>query len=160
MKAETENYLTECGLWNNIPNINVSREKFAEMLEEYSDIQLRKTKLTNWIPYNFNDLSTRPKTSGKYFVHRKDGKVHWETWNGQGWAYNGNVITHWQDIKPPLATNKDKTVYAVFDEGGHGMRNNGLLGVYNDELIAKKDIGDNWFVIKPVELNKINKNGI
>lgn len=42
MKAETENYLTECGVWNNIPNITMTREKFAEMLEEFSELQLRK----------------------------------------------------------------------------------------------------------------------
>ena len=55
----------------------------------------------NWVKFDFNDLKSRPKKYGKYFVCRKDNKVHWETWNGSGWAYNGNVITHWMDVKLP-----------------------------------------------------------
>jgi len=43
----------------------------------------------------------RPTNYGKYFIHRKDGKVHWETCNGSGWAYNEKVITHWMEIHPP-----------------------------------------------------------
>lgn len=34
-----------------------------------------------WVAYDWNNINSRPKTYGKYFVHRKDGKVHWETWN-------------------------------------------------------------------------------
>jgi len=47
-------------------------------------------------------LASRPKVSGKYFVCRKDGKVHWETWNGSGWAYNEASIKYWKDIKAPI----------------------------------------------------------
>ncbi len=55
-----------------------------------------------WIKYNFMSLENRPKESGKkYFVHRKDGKLHWETWNGTGFAYNNNSITHFRNILPP-----------------------------------------------------------
>ena len=54
-----------------------------------------------WVAYDWHKPETRPKAYGKYFVHRKDGKVHWETWNGSGWAYNETVITHWQKIEPP-----------------------------------------------------------
>jgi len=57
--------------------------------------------VSNWVAYDWNDISSRPPKYGKYFVHRKDGKVHWETWNGSGWAYNEKVITHWQEVKPP-----------------------------------------------------------
>lgn len=56
----------------------------------------------NWIAYDWNKPETRPKKHGKYFVHRKDGKIHMETWNGSGWAYNEKVITHYQEIKPPV----------------------------------------------------------
>ncbi len=31
---------------------------------------------------------------GKYLVIRKDGKIHFEVYNGTGWAYNEKVITH------------------------------------------------------------------
>lgn len=55
----------------------------------------------NWIKFDPNNPETHPKQYDKYFVHRKDGKVHWETWNGSGWAYNGNVITHYMIIEKP-----------------------------------------------------------
>jgi len=41
--------------------------------------------------YNRNN---KPSTYGKYLVVRKDGKTHFEVWNGTGWAYNEKVITH------------------------------------------------------------------
>ncbi len=55
----------------------------------------------NWIRYDWGRLETRPKEYGKYFVRRKDSKVHWETWNSSGWAYNGCVITHWMEVYYP-----------------------------------------------------------
>jgi hypothetical protein len=54
----------------------------------------------NWIEY-INNHDSNPTRYGKYLVHRKDGKIHWETWNGCGWAYNDNVITHWCCIISP-----------------------------------------------------------
>ena len=62
---------------------------------------LRLCNVSGWVAYDWHKPETRPKAYGKYFVCRKDGKVHWETWNGSGWAYNGNVITHWKEVKPP-----------------------------------------------------------
>lgn len=68
-----------------------------EALDKLCDLSI----VSNWVAYDWNDISSRPPKYGKYFVHRKDGKVHWETWNGSGWAYNEKVITHWQEVKPP-----------------------------------------------------------
>lgn len=65
-------------------------------------VYAKQFKDSDWIKYDWNKIETRPEKYGKYFVHRKDGKVHWETWNGSGWAYNGNVITHYREIKPPI----------------------------------------------------------
>jgi hypothetical protein len=31
---------------------------------------------------------------GKYLVVRKDGKIHFEKYNGTGFAYNNEHITH------------------------------------------------------------------
>lgn len=31
----------------------------------------------------------------RYIVMRKDGKVHFEAYNGTGFAYNNNSITHY-----------------------------------------------------------------
>lgn len=72
------------------------------LLKEDADkILFNICHVSGWVAYDWNKPETRPKEYGKYFVHRKDGKVHWETWNGSGWAYNGNVITDWQEVKPP-----------------------------------------------------------
>jgi len=60
-----------------------------------------KCAVSGWVSYDWNKIETRPTKYGKYFVHRKDGKTHWETWNGSGWAYNGNVITFWMELLPP-----------------------------------------------------------
>jgi hypothetical protein len=54
-----------------------------------------------WVAYDFKKPETRPKKYDRYFVHRKDGKVHWEIWNGSAWAYNENSITHWKEIDLP-----------------------------------------------------------
>ena len=45
-----------------------------------------------WMDYNFFSSSQRPLRPGKYLVKRKDDKVHWEQWNGSGWAYNESTI--------------------------------------------------------------------
>lgn len=63
--------------------------------------KLIATETEQWIKYDFNNPETRPKEYGKYFVCRKDEKLHWETWNGSGWAYNEKVITHWKQIIKP-----------------------------------------------------------
>lgn len=55
-----------------------------------------------WIKYDFKDIKSRPPEYNKYLIRRKDGKIHWEVWNGSGWAYNGNVITHYMMIREPL----------------------------------------------------------
>ena len=70
-----------------------------------------KCAVSGWVSYDWDKVETRPTKYGKYFVHRKDGKTHWETWNGSGWAYNGNVITFWMEILPPCQqhiTNRKK----------------------------------------------------
>ena len=55
----------------------------------------------NWVAFDWMKIETRPTKYGKYLITRKDGKIHWETWNGSGWAYNHNEIRFWAEIKPP-----------------------------------------------------------
>lgn len=75
-------------------------EDIEDYAQIYAEWHLEK-KEDGWIAYDWNNIESRPKETGKYFIHRKDGKVHWETWNGSGWAYNGNVITHYKQVNPP-----------------------------------------------------------
>lgn len=44
------------------------------------------------IKYNGSPEQIRTIMYGRYLVVRKDGKVHLETFNGTGWAYNDNSI--------------------------------------------------------------------
>jgi hypothetical protein len=61
-----------------------------------------KPALSYWVEYDFNNLTTHPIDKGiKYLVCRKDGKIHWETWNGCGFAYNNNEIRFWAKILKP-----------------------------------------------------------
>jgi hypothetical protein len=62
-----------------------------------------------WVKYDWNQKETRPKKYGKYFVMRKDGKIHWETWNGNGFAYNNNSIIYWREIKKPIIRNYNES---------------------------------------------------
>lgn len=80
-------------------NLVISKQEAARHLELFA----KQKMLDEWVEYDFNVLESRPPEYGKYFVHRKDGKVHWETWNGSGWAYNEKVITHWRKVLPPAS---------------------------------------------------------
>jgi hypothetical protein len=60
-----------------------------------------KPALSYWMIYDPTKSETFPPKYDKYLISRKDGKIHWETWNGNGWAYNGNVITYWAIIVKP-----------------------------------------------------------
>jgi transcriptional regulator with XRE-family HTH domain len=63
-----------------------------------------------WIAFDFNVLETRPKKYGKYLICRKDGKIHWETWNGSGWAYNHNEIRFYAKITNPILNHETEKV--------------------------------------------------
>jgi|GEM_PF-2275584 len=81
----------------------------VELLES---TQIEIEKLSNalkdapeWIEYNKDDKDTYPPKYNRYLISRKDDKIHWEIWNGMGWAYNGNEIRYWMRIALPKADN-------------------------------------------------------
>ncbi len=49
--------------------------------------------MITWTKYNGEKLST-----GKKLVQRKDGKIHFEMYNGSGFAYNQKVIVAYSEI--------------------------------------------------------------
>ena len=74
------------------------------ILQDYKEWLIKKNIVSEkpvWIDFDFDKIETRPPKYDKYFVQRKDGKIHWETWNGSGWAYNGNAIIRWCKIEAP-----------------------------------------------------------
>ena len=74
-------------LFTNVEDLNVSPTIANAMLGE-------------WAKYP----DVRPKEYGRYLVYRAGcKKMHFETWNNTGWAYNNNDITHWCDVCQPLA---------------------------------------------------------
>lgn len=54
-----------------------------------------------WTKYEFEVIKSRPPKYDTYFVIRKDGKVHWEKWNGTSWAYNEDSVLAWATIELP-----------------------------------------------------------
>ena len=66
----------------------------TDAMDEYADIKVKEFK-DGWI-----SVDSMPKEYGRYLVSR-NGKIHFETFNTTGWAYNHNSITHWKSINPP-----------------------------------------------------------
>lgn len=62
---------------------------------------MKNIALSYWVYFDINHKNTYPVNYAKYLVCRKDGKIHWETWNGNGWAYNHFEIRYWACIVPP-----------------------------------------------------------
>lgn len=82
--------------FHNLINIGEEHQIDVDWAEALLE-DMKCNTLNGWVPV----VRMLPKEYDKYFVCRKDGKVHWETWNGSGWAYNHESITHWMVIAPP-----------------------------------------------------------
>lgn len=81
----------------------LSEETKIIMFVEYGKLVLSESIPTNWIKYDWRNVETRPKKTGRYEVYRKScNKQHYETWNGIGWSSNNNDITHYREIKNPF----------------------------------------------------------
>ena len=71
------------------------------MSNENETKPLKQPAVSYWVAFDWMKIETRPTAYGKYLICRKDGKIHWETWNGSGWAYNHNEVRFWAVIVPP-----------------------------------------------------------
>ena len=64
--------------------------------------QLSIHSVINWVAYDWNNPSTRPPKAGRYLIYRsKCNKLHFEQWNGSGWASSNNDCTHYTLVEPP-----------------------------------------------------------
>lgn len=70
-------------------------------MTEKNNIAIGTPALSYWVAFDWNIKETHPPKYDKYLICRKDGKIHWETWNGSGWAYNHNEIKFYAIIAPP-----------------------------------------------------------
>jgi len=82
---------------NEICSLGKGRELTAAVIEEQLKELLNEPN-DPWIEYSWE--KSRPPKPDRYLVQRKDGKVHFETWNGSGWAYNEKSIVYFQPIIP------------------------------------------------------------
>ena len=73
------------------------------MSNENETKPLKQPAVSCWVAFDWMKIETRPTEYGKYLICRKDGKIHWETWNGSGWAYNHNEVRFWAVIVPPCS---------------------------------------------------------
>lgn len=79
--------------------LDIKSAKYCKELYEHIKEKESKPSM-EWIAFDHDRLESRPKEYGKYLICRKDGKIHWETWNGTGWAYNHNEIRYYALIIP------------------------------------------------------------
>ena len=84
-----------------IHSIGFAEYDMDKLKEEIRGNNTSYVAANNWVAYKFSIVSSRPKNYGKYLVYRKDGKIHLETWNGSGWAYNESVIEYYMHIINP-----------------------------------------------------------
>ena len=55
-----------------------------------------------WNEYSWGNIESRPPKAGRYLIYRKKcNKIHFEQWNGSGWASSNRDCTHWAEIMPP-----------------------------------------------------------
>ncbi len=86
------------------PNKQKNWEDYAIALERVvSELQKNNSPALTWREFDWNKIETRPTTPDRYLICRKDGKIHWEKWNGSGWAYNHNEIRFWAVITKPTS---------------------------------------------------------
>ena len=86
---------SESSLLRDVVSNSIIVEMDEDRLEQVS------SEVIDWVAFDFMQIDTRPKEYGRYLICRKDGKIHWETWNGSGWAYNHNEIRFWAVITSP-----------------------------------------------------------
>jgi len=83
-------------------------EALIQMMKDSEDLELYDQESLTWNPFDWDDKNSHPTEYGKYLICRKDGKIHWETWNNSNWAYNHKEIRYWATITNPIFDNKTK----------------------------------------------------
>lgn len=60
----------------------------------------------SWTDYNFSLIASHPPKPGRYLIYRQIcDKMHFETWNGNGWASSNTDCSHWAVINKPIKQN-------------------------------------------------------
>jgi hypothetical protein len=73
------------------------RHKIKNLKKSFNNCAMHNNP---WQHYPFQT----PGECGTYEVYRAGcKKQHYQTWNGCGWAYDNDDITHWRKVVPPEA---------------------------------------------------------
>ena len=91
-------------------------------------------------------------------------EAHWDykTKPENRWHYDDDYKRLVKAIELSKAEIEAKlSVFAISDIGGQGMKDNGLLGVFDTREKALESVnGDTWYPIKEIKLNVLNPKGI
>jgi len=64
---------------------------------------------TLWVKYSWENRASHPPKTDRYLIYREGcDKMHFEQWNGSGWASSNGDYTHW--LKPE-APNKSNIIH-------------------------------------------------
>lgn len=56
----------------------------------------------NWTEYSWENKDSHPPYLGRYLIYRRGcDEMHFERWNGNGWASSNIDCTHWTNPKRP-----------------------------------------------------------
>lgn len=62
-----------------------------------------------WIKYDWYFESSHPPKPDRYLIYReKCGKMHFEQWNGSGWASSNGDCTHWCKPGKPISSEPNR----------------------------------------------------
>jgi hypothetical protein len=75
---------------------SLSEATLIIMFKQYAEMYCQEKKFMKW-----KTSENKPKKIGKYLVHKLKGKVGLESWNGENWVNDEDLITHWAVISLP-----------------------------------------------------------
>lgn len=93
------------GLFQTEKHMHLNEENAKELICHLLSFFPALGNLLQWTLYDFEQKSTRPPKPGRYLVYRlKCRKMHFEHWNGSGWASSNNEELIWSDPFSTLKT--------------------------------------------------------
>lgn len=100
---------------NKIWNEQKLKEAIAEQWGEFGvhmdvfNSMLKLIESMTWIDYSWENRKSHPPCAGRYLIYRKGcDKMHFEQWNGSGWASSNGDCTHWLNMPKPDKFNVKK----------------------------------------------------
>ena len=69
---------------------------FIKSMHNVFLIGKRRKLIRDWTKYNWENKESHPPAPDRYLIYRKKcDKMHFEQWNGSGWASSNNDCTHY-----------------------------------------------------------------